>query len=153
MWREHIEQDEGGSNLDLVWGRAPSDPLLGLDAESAELRALDTAAGLHADGDQAAVVQRMEIIQSHLTAIGTAAGPLGVVGFVEPMLARIKERMASCAAEPAEAQKWSAHSAAQILVLSEVKTGFDAITAGQLLSLRRRHRRHARREHLLGTWL
>ena len=128
MWRERIEQDEGGGPLELIRGRAPSDPLLGLDNEDAELRALDTAAGLPADGDQAAVVQRMEIIQSHLTAISTAAGPLGVGNFVEPMLARIKERMAACAAENAEAQKWSAHSAAQISVLSEVKTGFDAIT-------------------------
>jgi hypothetical protein len=128
MWREHIEQDEGGGPLDLVWGRAPSDPLLGLDDKDAELRALGTAAGLHADGDQAAVVQRLEIIQSHLTAIATAAGPLGVGGFVEPMLNRIKDRMATCAADKAEAQKWSAHSAVQISVFSEVKTAFDAIT-------------------------
>ena len=128
IWREHIEQDEGGGPLELIWGRAPSDPLLGLDDQNAELRALDTAAGLHADGDQAAVVQRLEIIQSHLTAIAAAAGPLGVGGFVEPVLAQIKDRMAACAADKAVAQKWSAHSAAQISVLSEVKTGFDAIT-------------------------
>ena len=128
MWREHIEQDEGGSPLELIWGRAPSDPLLGLDDKDAELRALDTAADLPADGNQAAVVQRLEIIQSHLTAIATAAGPLGVGGFVEPVLARIKDRMAACAADKAVAQKWSAHSAVQISVLSEVKTGFDAIT-------------------------
>ncbi len=128
MWREHIEQDEGGGVLDLIRGRAPSDPLLGLDEEHAELRALDTAAAHPADGDQAAVVQRLEIIQAHLTAIATAAGPLGVADFVAPVLARIKTRMAACAADNAEAQKWSAHSATQISVLSEVKTGFDAIT-------------------------
>ena len=110
MWHKHIEQDEGGGVLDLIRGRAPSDPLLGLDEEHAELRALDTAAAHPADGDQAAVVQRLEIIQAHLTAIATAAGPLGVADLVAPVLARIKTRMAACAADNAEAQKWSAHS-------------------------------------------
>ena len=128
IWREHIEVDEDGGPLELIWGRAPSDPVWGLDDDSADERALDTVAGRHADGDQGAVLQRLEIIQSHLVGIGAAAGPLGVAGFVQPMLARIQDRMAACASDPAVAQKWSAHSVEQISVLSEVKTGFEAIT-------------------------
>lgn len=128
IWREHIEQDEGGGPIDLIRGRAPGDPLLELDDDAAELRALDTAADVPADGDQSAVVQRLEIIQSLLTSISTAAEPLGVAGFVDPILTAITERLAACAADPQEAQKWSGHSAVQAEVLSEVKTGFDAIT-------------------------
>jgi hypothetical protein len=127
-WREHIETDEGGGPLELTRGRAPGDPLLGVDDEEAKLRALDSVAGRHADGDQGAVLQRLEIIASHLAATATAAGPLGVADSVQPALDRIRERMAACAADPAEAQKWSAHTVDQLTLLSEVRTGFEAIT-------------------------
>lgn len=127
-WRQHIETDEGGGPLELIRGRAPGDPLLGLDDEAAKLRALDSVAGRHTDGDQGAVLQRLEIIASHLAAIATAAGPLGVADAVQPALDRIKERMAACVADPAEAQKWSAHTVDQLTLLSEARTGFEAIT-------------------------
>ncbi|HET9648695.1 MAG TPA: polymorphic toxin-type HINT domain-containing protein [Microlunatus sp.] len=128
VWREHIEADEGGGPLDLIRGRVPSDPVLELDEAGATRRALDSAADRPADGDQQAVLQRFEIIRSLLASISAAAEPLGVAGSVQPMAARVTERMAGCAGDPAEAQKWSAHSSGQLALLAEAKTGFDAIT-------------------------
>lgn len=133
-WHEHIEQDEGGGALDLIRGRAPSDPISGLDSGDAELRALDTAGQVTAEGDQAEVIQRLSIIHDHLLAIDTAAASLGVDGLVTPAVTRISARLQACIADPAEAQRWSAHTAAQINLISEARSGFDAITQQLLAS-------------------
>lgn len=133
-WHKHIEEDEGGDVLDLIRGRAPSDPLAGLDGQDAELRALSTAGAPLAEDDQAVVVQRLGIIHEHLLAIDTAATALGVAGLVKPAVNRISARLEACVADPAEAQKWSAHTAEQLSVITEARTGFDAITQQLLAS-------------------
>jgi len=129
MWTNRLIIDEDASPLQMLWYRNATDPVLGLDDEVADQRALDAAAGYAVDAQGAApVIQRLEIVQSVIDGIVAAAIPLGVGPMVQPTQARITARRQKCATDPGEAERWAAQSAAQLDLLSEAKLGFDAIT-------------------------
>jgi len=150
VWTNRLLIDEEASALDILRYRNISDPVLGLDDELADKRALESATGNVADvhGDVPAL-QRLEILESMIDEIAAAAAPLGAGSTVQPMQSRIKARHQACAADPGEAQRWASQAAGQLDLLSEAKIGFDAITQ-QLLAMGLPGQSTATGEELIG---
>jgi len=129
-FRSHMAGD-GASPLDELGARNTQDPLPGLDDRHADQRALTSAkaSGAMATGAGAApALQRLDILQSVIDSIASAAAPLGVAPIIAPVQARVLQRRAACAADPAEATKWAAHASEQLTLVSDAKAGFDALT-------------------------
>ncbi len=113
--------------------RGSSDPFMALDDQTADADALESVQGHPASGEgQAAVVQRLAIMEDLVGQILALGDPLGVNGLIGPVLARLQARRVSCTADPAEAERWAVQSTEQVGVLTEARDGLTSLT-NQLL--------------------
>jgi hypothetical protein len=132
-WWDDKMAAEGASPLAKLHARGETDPVAGLDKATADQRALDSATETQKDGHGAApVLLRLDIIQSIVDDIARAAGHLGVAKQVEPLRAHLAQRRAKCTKDPSEAEKWAQHSIAQLDLLKESKSAFDALSEQML---------------------
>jgi hypothetical protein len=127
-WSQHIAEEGEPLATDIGLRNYATDPADRMDDETAEARALDSTGGrVPTTHGQEPVIQRLGIGIDLLQSMADDGAQMGVGAMIGPALARLQSRLDACLADPAEAERWSAHSEAQLDVLVAANAGLSTI--------------------------